>query len=84
MNLGHFFFSSRTSPPTEPPVVSRPSGGEFGGIITSSAVTAILDIRFARRDAADALPAAVSTRTTSLLSVCFRAEKSVCDQAKNQ
>jgi hypothetical protein len=77
MNLGHSWLSSRTDRRLETPAGSRRSGREFGGIITSSAVTATLDVGFARRDAAVGPSGVVSTRSGSLLTACFRMLKAV-------
>jgi hypothetical protein len=74
MHIGHFSLSSQTNRRLETPARSPRSGREFGGIITSSAMTATLDVGFARRDAAGVFAGAVSTRPSSLLTACFRAE----------
>jgi hypothetical protein len=65
------------------PTVSRRRSREFGGIINSSALTATLDVGFARRDAAAVDLAAVSTLPRSLLTACFSVENARDDQKKS-
>ncbi|CDX45199.1 hypothetical protein MPLSOD_90028 [Mesorhizobium sp. SOD10] len=64
------------------PTASRRSGREFAAIINSSAVTAILDVGFARRDDAGAIQPAISTLANRLLTSCFN-DKNFEEPRKN-